>query len=70
MSRTATHVEIPESLAHLDYCTCRCCHRTFHPDSEDQFSIQLCEECFEEAKAPHETMPCAHVHPRPYRVKE
>jgi hypothetical protein len=67
MSRIATHVETPEPLARPAYATCKCCHRTFHATSEDQFSVQLCEECFERTKSGGETIPCAHVRPRPYR---
>jgi len=39
-------VHTNEQTLHERICTCHQCHRSFRAKSEDQFCLQLCNDCF------------------------
>jgi len=50
-----------------EYSTCFECHRSFHAKSEDQFSIGLCDTCFDAARHISEPIVSVHVKAHPHR---
>jgi hypothetical protein len=58
-------VHTHKQFEYPDYSTC---HRTFHGKSEDQISLQLCDECLEAVQCGNEPVPCVHVKARPSRL--
>jgi len=47
--------------------TCHECHRSFHPKSEDQLSLELCDRCFDALRQPGEPPLSVHVKVLPRR---
>jgi len=58
-------IHVKEQHPRPAYCTCSECHRTFHAKSEDQFSLLLCDSCFEDLRSLREPIISVHVKPRP-----
>lgn len=61
-------IQVKEQRQRPAYCTCYECHRTFHPKSEDQLSLELCDSCFEDLRTLREPIISVHVKARPRRV--
>jgi hypothetical protein len=60
----------PEIHAHEQYqcpefSTCYECHRSFHAKSEDQFTLELCDHCFDNLRHLREPALATHVRVRP-----
>lgn len=54
-------IHVQEQKQYPAYCTCRQCHRSFRPKSEDQLSIALCTTCFHALQHPEEAIPSVHI---------
>ena len=67
MPTVLAHVEVKPELPSL--ATCSECQRSFRPRSEEQSCLELCDNCYEEFKYPHERVISVHVHARPSRPK-
>ena len=63
-------IHIREQLERPGYSTCHECRRTFHAKSEDQFSLTLCDVCFEDLRSLREPIISIHVKPRPRCVTD
>lgn len=50
-------IHIQKQLQRPAYSTCRDCHRTFRPKSEDQLSLELCDTCCHALRVPEEAVP-------------
>jgi hypothetical protein len=63
------HPEIhaSETTQHEKICTCHQCHHSFRARSEDQFCLQLCNECFTAHMNLREPVISVHVKARPRR---
>jgi hypothetical protein len=53
--------EMPQTRS---YSTCRECHHTFYPKSEDQHCLELCDHCIEELRSLREPVMSVHVKAR------
>lgn len=51
-----------------DYSTCFECHRSFRAKSEDQYSVQLCDSCFDVARLLEEPVISVRVKVRPRKT--
>jgi hypothetical protein len=60
-------ISVHEQWQSPEFATCRTCHRSFHPRSEDQLSVELCDPCFEAVRNPGGVTPSVHVKVRPRR---
>ena len=57
-----------EQTRHQELSTCHQCHRSFRANSEDQFCLLLCYDCFEAHRNLREPMISVHVKARPHRA--
>lgn len=56
-----------ERTEHQEISTCHQCHRSFRAKSQDQFCLQLCNDCFERHMNLREPLISVHVKARPPR---
>jgi hypothetical protein len=59
-------IHVTEQTQCPAYATCEC-HRSFHPKSEDQLSLELCDSCFGALRQPGEPLRSVHVKVLPRR---
>lgn len=57
-------VRAREQRLHPEISTCCECHRSFRARTEDQFSLGLCDTCFDEVRHLREQVIRIHVKPR------
>jgi len=59
-------VHAREQYQHPDFATCYECHRSFHAHTEDQWSLELCDTCFDAIRYLREPVISVHIkaHPR------
>lgn len=70
MSQLEVHPEIRATAKQerKDYSTCFECRRSFRAKNEDQYSVQLCDTCFEIARHLDEPVISVHVRLRPRKA--
>ena len=63
------HPEIraQKQTEHQEVSTCHQCHRSFRAKSEDQFCLQLCNDCFDAHLNQREPVVSVRVKARPRR---
>jgi len=61
-------VHVKEQLQRPAYSTCRECHRNFRAKCEDQFSLELCDHCFDALRQAGEPVLNVHVKVLPRRA--
>jgi len=59
-------VHATEKTHHEQICTCHQCHRSFRAKSEDQYCMQLCNQCFEAHTHLREPIISIHIKARPH----
>ncbi|HTT33650.1 MAG TPA: hypothetical protein VMH48_08610 [Methylomirabilota bacterium] len=65
MPTVLAHVEVKPELPSI--ATCVECRRSYRPRNEEQAIMELCDNCYDDVKFPHERVISVHVHARPAR---